>query len=532
MIRVLILAFFCLLSSASSIRATTIPAANCLQPVVQAAVLLAVVADTVTIPAGNCTWSTPVTVSKGVTLQGAGQDVTVINASGTDFLLISGNGGAFRLTGMGFTGNITNGAIQADGRFSSFRMDHLKFTNLTGRSVIIGYNNTPTANPAIFGLIDHITYTNNACFPFGLHHGKDVEAWTGNDNWGTNQAVYIEDSTFTWNVSAAQLGECTLWDQEHGGRAVIRHNTIKNGTIQGHDTGSTQQSRGLRIKEMYSNTFICNLVGGTSNCGYSAMDFRGGSYLVYDNSIPLCVGGCTSGPAGWENANSTEIWRVSGTPGASEPWNFKCTSGTPLPIASDFRSHCNASPFPACGLNERVGQACSASTCPGGGCGTCVNNPTNVPAGVTVLSRIDGTGAGNYPCRDQVGRGIDSADHTTQALTPAYWWNNTDANGGNAQIMKLNVAPGETTYIQANRDVYLANTSFNGTAGVGRGPLSARPNTCTPLVGYWATDTNTLYTCTSTDTWSAYYKAFAYPHPLQTGTSAPAPPRNLRVTVQ
>jgi hypothetical protein len=35
-------------------------------------------------------------------------------------------------------------------------------------------------------------------------------------------------------------------------------------------------------------------------------------------------------------------------------------------------------------------------------------------------------------------------------------------------------------------------------------------------VGYWATDTQTLYRATSATTWQAYYTPYQYPHPLRT----------------
>jgi hypothetical protein len=70
--------------------------------------------------------------------------------------------------------------------------------------------------------------------------------------------------------------------------------------------------------------------------------------------------------------------------------------------------------------------------------------------------------------------------------------------------------------------------SFKGTTGVGRGPLSSRPTTCTTGVGYWATDQGEwnsshagadgqFYKCTATDTWTLYYTPYTYPHPLVTG---------------
>jgi len=91
-----------------------------------------------------------------------------------------------------------------------------------------------------------------------------------------------------------------------------------------------------------------------------------------------------------------------------------------------------------------------------------------------------------------------------------------------------------------NRDWYTTASSFNGTTGVGRGTLAARPATCTPGVAYWATDQGEwnaksagpdgeLFKCTATNTWTLYYIPYPYPHPLQGSGTLPAP-QNLRVT--
>ena len=53
--------------------AATINAANCTQSTVQAAINSAADGDTVTVPAGTCTWSAAVSISnKTITLRGAG----------------------------------------------------------------------------------------------------------------------------------------------------------------------------------------------------------------------------------------------------------------------------------------------------------------------------------------------------------------------------------------------------------------------------------------------------------------------------
>jgi hypothetical protein len=57
---------------------------------------------------------------------------------------------------------------------------------------------------------------------------------------------------------------------------------------------------------------------------------------------------------------------------------------------------------------------------------------------------------------------------------------------------------------------------FTGSYGVGVGALSARPSSgLKPGVGYWATDTNTLYRATTSTTWETYYTPYTYPHPLR-----------------
>jgi hypothetical protein len=136
------------------------------------------------------------------------------------------------------------------------------------------------------------------------------------------------------------------------------------------------------------------------------------------------------------------------------------------------------------------------------------------------------------------------------ALEPVYEWLNALPGIGQE------IGPPDSSdalTIHANRDYYQYTTSFNGTSGTGSGLLSARPATCTagpggtfgagppefggsPGVAYWATDNNTLYVCTATNTWTAYYTPYTYPHPLVTGgtqaSGNPNPPTNLQVKVQ
>ena len=119
-----------------------------------------------------------------------------------------------------------------------------------------------------------------------------------------------------------------------------------------------------------------------------------------------------------------------------------------------------------------------------------------------------------------------------EALEPVYEWLNT-----------WNQVPGYPyPRVQSSSDVevqdqdfYIGTSPFDGTSGVGTGLLSARPSNCTKNVAYWATDHNSLYQCTSTNTWVTLYTPYTYPHPLVSGTSSGstvAPPSGLTAIVQ
>lgn len=128
-------------------------------------------------------------------------------------------------------------------------------------------------------------------------------------------------------------------------------------------------------------------------------------------------------------------------------------------------------------------------------------------------------------------------------VTNSYYWNNRKSNSSLvtaycSQDTYDGSAPNSLPVILENREFYQQNVSFNGTAGVGCGPLSSRPATCTTGVSYWATNqscsnttgmagknpatpiSGTLYKCTATNTWTAYYSPYAYPHPLRSGSTA------------
>ena len=139
--------------------------------------------------------------------------------------------------------------------------------------------------------------------------------------------------------------------------------------------------------------------------------------------------------------------------------------------------------------------------------------------------------ANGWPCRDQIGRGLDASLWTTenpypsQASMPVYIVNNRhDGSIGNVYIHN-----GDDAWIVSDRDYFNEVASFDGTTGAGSGTF-AEMNNITPNktgVGWWCTDKGgdwnanvegvndgCLYVWDG-DSWEVEYTPYDYPHPLR-----------------
>ena len=454
--------------------AANINSASCSQADVQAAITAASPGDKVIIPSGRCSWSTTVTLNKKLTLQGAGTSNTIITVNSN---MNINTGGSFRITGIQFIPTYGLYTVMSVVNASGWRVDHCSFIysgtlSVQNSMVVTG------AGPGLegYGVFDHNTLVDVRT---PLFYGSSCN-FTDNVNWadnlmaGTANALYMEDNT----INNGGHGYNTIPDANCGARVVFRNNKVNGygAALHGNQTGG---NRATRLWEIYNNVY--------SSVGYSTFVpiwLRGGTGYVYNNTI-------------------------------GDGFSYS------MVLLDNQRSR------------DTVG---GMIECDG-------------------TQAEDGNRAGQYgyPCRDQIGRSADAGQWTVgnpnpqQSISPAYMWNNLH-NGIGVTVSTDGNRPKEYTYhIVANRDYYNmdatncpANPAGSCTAGVGVGTLPNRPSTCTHVpvstgldlaeqgnsgVGYWATDTNTLYRCSATNTWTVQYKPYTYPHPL-TGTQ---PPQNVRM---
>jgi hypothetical protein len=460
----------------SNAHAVTINAANCSTASIQSAINSASNGDTVSVPAGNCTWNSQINFlnAKGVSLIGAGAGKTVITTSGTVIgmdLLKGVNNNFYRISG--FTFNTSNSGqipiwfygYKQIATMANFRIDNNTFNNYAdGIGILLG--ETSSQNN-FYGVIDHNNFTGSKNW-LGiklLGPGDDI-AWRASPKGGPDN-LFIEDNT--WNFPAADsssLGSGCI-DAWMSGSVVFRHNTTKNCLVTSH---GVVHGGGTISFEAYDNLFQRTAgSGGIWEDGTRLFHHQGSGETIFFNnqfSVPSAKSGGAIGVTYYRSA-----------PPATAGYS---------------------------------GSRCDGSAAIDGN-----RSPKSTYYG--------------YPCHEQPGR------MSGDKLSPMYFWNNRwSDNGAKIDVNIENPwgsgAPSVSDHIVEDRDYYGAvsanaqtstSSPFNGSKGMGFGILANRPTSCTTNsaetgggVGYWATDTKVLYRCSASNQWVEHYKPYAYPHPL------------------
>lgn len=461
--------------------------------------------DTINIPAcadGGCVWNSGIEITKDIRIIGAGKTSTYIRNNTTP-------------PGLGrysyifkFTPDST-----ACGRLNSltgvsaiYEVSGISFTSssiVTYRAHLWFQNNTPTI---VRRVKIHDNYFNNVSMSMGdganmfgvIYNNTFSDArgpkCTGLDystlesdpmTLGDSKGWYVEDNTYT--VTSGASTPMIASGTNDGGGLVVRYNTVTGKGVSGGVYAI--ESHGNQNSDIYApqkTEIYGNSITATQ---YSLLyQGRGGKNIVMFNYHAA------------DDASDIEL---------NEEYSDYMTDAT--------------HPNNQCPDSHTTVQTCTDNCFCGKVHDTYIVNNRRVSTGALITAHV----GMDFECRE-VGRAK----------------NCTTAYGSNAADYPVVNNPAE---IVENREFWQQSLSFDGTTGAGCGSLASRPATCTPGVGYWATDqscsdltgmvganprtpiSGTLYKCTSPNTWTAYYTPFTYPHPLRNSTMEITPPTGVKV---
>lgn len=521
--------------------------------------------DVICVLAGTATdWTSTLSVTKNITLLGAGIDVTIIqdNVPGFSALLSMScaglTNGRPRVTGITFedgpgtTERKFNGVVTAGGSTTGdngcrFRADHNEFDQLDGANVF-------TSN--IFGVVDHNVFTmrtGNSIIPVYIYHREfnggfqGDGSWVAPTDWGGEQRLFIEENIFTHPTDR----HYTIGDAYQGARYVVRNNLIVRGWVEGHGTDSGQRQRGTRAIEVYRNRFFGTNEGpgegGTGGAeGDRVINSRSGSVMAWGNAafgyggpaanfrLDVYRGECPFIP--WGPADGTSIWDVNlADPGVSGTASgggssVMTVAGTPW------------TPNQWVGYTLRQTSSCTTTSCASLVTSNTANTVTTRWASACNGTQMVWAAGKTYDFKridmmlDQAGRiggdipdtltptgwlGGGSNPQTTEPLLESNNYRCTTAPPtlGCTQAGDINWSSGAPSQIRSGEH-FINNVPF--------GTLAARPaEPCPSNTYYMATDgaewdatrsgnEERWYKCVGS-AWTVYATPYCNPHPLTTG---------------
>jgi hypothetical protein len=449
--------------------ADTHTAASCSYADVSAAIASASTEDTVNVPAGSCTWSSTLAITKGINLIGAGIGNTVI-ARGASSGLISYNPSNYslntplRISGFSFNHGAWSSSsdtaiifLGQDGKAAPYtaqtkiRIDHNRFYS---SGSINDSAHAMIYRGAMYGTFDNNTIE-NFTYVFRNINTAYYASWYDNSattgfGWtvGDRNKLYFEDNTITLG-STGYAYNCVT-NSQYSGRYAFRYNRI-NVALQAYPLFDLH---GYQGSDMHSS-FGAEIYGNTISTGSVSGDLyqvRGGSSMVFGNNI----------------LSSGSWWYDVGTSEVACPPDY-----VSLQMIHDTYYWQNRF--------NTTGSLIGASydgTDPLSNCGRSGNRPA------------EGTDFFDDSTNSGVRSGTLANRPTTCSVGQAYWATNQ------------------------------STTSLSNMTGV---------NPSTPLSG-------TLYKCTSTNTWTAFFTPYTYPHPLRVdggaigaGDGEIQPPQKVRI---
>lgn len=262
--------------------AATINAASCSQTDVRNSLNSASTGDTITVPAGNCSWSS-LSVNKAITLQGAGVGKTNISLTNASSLTMTKQAaGVIRLQNFSFSGSSTTRTIAIQGSWQETQ------------PIIVQSNEFTLKGGSLFDIFvaGGVIFSKNSFTGTAVNEGsftvKDnsPDSWSAADSMGSHDTngtlnIYIEDNTFYGQSNG-------IIDADDNGRIVIRHNILSYGGFNSH--GMDTSPYGLRHFEIYENTFLYPESQSHLANVNKLIWIRGGTGVMFNNVIPNITG--------------------------------------------------------------------------------------------------------------------------------------------------------------------------------------------------------------------------------------------------
>lgn len=263
-------------------------AASCAHTDVNAAITAASDGDTVSVPAGTCDWGTDyITFSKAIKIVGAGYGAggtTISSANGTYgfFSISTGNSRSFPFSLSGFRFNTTYATsggriLYITGAGYNWRIYNNYFYKAEPNAALNLYMTGGDGTHTLFGLIDSNILYNVKILINGSSNYSANSSWMAPAQWGTDQAVFIENNNFYGPVPSSG----SRLDSNGGARIVFRYNNLYDARIEAH-SACESSVRGVRSYEIYNNRFMSVVTTGT---WAAAMALRGGSHVIVRNVI-------------------------------------------------------------------------------------------------------------------------------------------------------------------------------------------------------------------------------------------------------
>lgn len=487
---VVVVLTLCVMLGAANASADTHVAASCSLADVQAAVTAASRGDTVTVPAcAETQWTAPLSITKAITLQGAGETSTYIrsnfspgstswfNAGNCLIYFLSSSASAdenetLRITGFNFHGNDLTGAIYIRQTSWSYPLRKVVIdNNIFSHPGNSGgdYTDAIETYGAIYGVI-HSNVFNGHTYLSASSLGSTMWNYT-TASLGSADMLYVEDNEF--NGSARKPGGKIFSNTVGtGGRGVFRYNTYRK-----------------QVSYSYNDAGLnCHGDYGTNVYGAMACEYYG-NYLIDDYY------------------DSHQIVNMYGLRGG---------------ISMVFNNFFNAYDAGDSRIYEHETDNTAADS-------------------LHTTSRLCPSGtlyAGTYSC---------ASDGQPQHVWRTYLWNNRYGATASGSVVptatRTSVSP--ERQLRNNTDYFLYTTTAcvaGGACTEGTGCGSSLPTTCTRGTGFWLTSQScssvptgsygmspstpiagALYRCDPVNTWTSHYTPYTYPHPLRGGSDTTPP---------